>query len=229
MLGDKYAEMPNLTGKTEKEAEKVLKASHLEIGHISREYNDDYPENKIIKSTPKAGERVNQQEKVDIVLSKGPEKVNMPNVIGSKKEDAINKLKDHKLNHVTINQEYNSQMPKGRIFRQNINPNESVKINDHHIVLTESLGIKKVFVKDYENKDYQTAKKELESMGLKVQIKTTNSDTKDKDIIISQSPKQTEVNEGSTVELMVSNGKEKKIKKMTQILLMIRKITIRLT
>lgn len=47
-------------------------------------------------------------------------------------------------------------------------------------------------------------------MGLKVQVKTTNSDTKDKDIIISQSPKQTEVNEGSTVELMVSKGKIKR-------------------
>ena len=210
MLGDKYAEMPDLTGKTEKEAEKVLKASHLEIGHISREYNDDYPENKIINSNPKAGERVNQQEKVDVVLSKGPEKINMPNVIGIKKEDAIKKLKDHKLNHVTINQEYNSQMPKGYIFKQNINPNESVKSNDHHIVLTESLGVKKVYVKDYENKNYQNAKKELESRGLKVQVKTTNSDTKDKDIIISQSPKQTEVNEGSTVELMVSKGKDKK-------------------
>ncbi|MDT4036527.1 PASTA domain-containing protein, partial [Staphylococcus hominis] len=209
-LSDKYTEMPDLTGKTEKEAEKVLKASHLEIGHISREYNDDYPENKIINSNPKAGERVNQQEKVDVVLSKGPEKINMPNVIGIKKEEAIKKLKDHKLNHVTINQEYNSQMPKGYIFKQNINPNESVKLNDHHIVLTESLGVKKVYVKDYENKNYQNAKKELESMGLNVQVKTTNSDTKDKDIIISQSPKQTEVNEGSTVEFMVSKGKDKK-------------------
>ena len=47
-------------------------------------------------------------------------------------------------------------------------------------------------------------------MGLNVQVKTTNSDTKDKDIIISQSPKQTEVNEGSTVEFMVSKGKDKK-------------------
>ncbi|WP_145441750.1 Stk1 family PASTA domain-containing Ser/Thr kinase [Staphylococcus hominis] len=210
MLSDKYTEMPDLTGKTEKEAEKVLKASHLEIGHISREYNDDYPENKIINSNPKAGERVNQQEKVDVVLSKGPEKINMPNVIGIKKEEAIKKLKDHKLNHVTINQEYNSQMPKEYIFKQNINPNESVKLNDHHIVLTESLGVKKVYVKDYENKNYQNAKKELESMGLNVQVKTTNSDTKDKDIIISQSPKQTEVNEGSTVEFMVSKGKDKK-------------------
>ena len=52
--------------------------------------------------------------------------------------------------------------------------------------------------------------KELESMGLNVQVKTTNRDTKDKDIIISQSPKQTEVNEGSTVEFMVSKGKDKK-------------------
>ena len=52
--------------------------------------------------------------------------------------------------------------------------------------------------------------KKLESMGLNVQVKTTNSDTKDKDIIISQSPKQTEVNEGSTVEFMVSKGKDKK-------------------
>lgn len=43
---------------------------------------------------------------------------------------------------MTINQEYNSQMPKGYIFKQNINSNESVKINDHHIVLTESLGVK---------------------------------------------------------------------------------------
>ena len=47
-------------------------------------------------------------------------------------------------------------------------------------------------------------------MGLNVQVKTTNSDTKDKDIIISQSPKQTEVNEGSTVEFMVSKGKDKR-------------------
>ena len=69
--------------------------------------------------------------------------------------------------------------------------------------------------------------KRIRVEGLKVQVKTTNSDIKDKDIIISQSPKQTEVNEGSTVELMVSKGKIKRFKKRTRILLMIRKIIIR--
>ena len=52
---------------------------------ISLDYSDDYPENKIIK-TKKQGERVNRHEKVDIVLSKGPERASkMPNVIGMKK------------------------------------------------------------------------------------------------------------------------------------------------
>ena len=127
---------------------------------------------------------------------------------------------------MTINQEYNSQMPKGYIFKQNINPNESVKINDHHIVLTESLGVKKFTSKTMKIKTIKMLKR-IRVEGLKVQVKTTNSDTKDKDIIISQSPKQTEVNEGSTVELMVSKGKIKKIQKRTRILLMIRKIIIR--
>lgn len=61
MFGSKYAEVPDLKGKTEKEAEKILRQSHLEIGNISRDYSDDYPENKIIKTKPKQGERVNQR------------------------------------------------------------------------------------------------------------------------------------------------------------------------
>ena len=207
MFGSKYAEMPDLKGKTEKEAEKILRQSHLEIGNISRDYSDDYPENKIIKTKPKQGERVNQHEKVDIVLSKGPERAKMPNVIGMKKADALDKLKQSKLDHVTVNQEYNNQVPKGAIAKQSVNPDSYVRINDHQITLTESLGVKKVYVKNYENKNYQTAKKELEKSGLKVQMTTESSNNVKKDNIISQSPKNTEVEEGSTVQFIVSKGK----------------------
>ncbi|MFC0136909.1 serine/threonine protein kinase [Staphylococcus petrasii] len=210
MFGDKYSEMPDLTGKTEKEAEKILRKSHLEIGKISREYSDTYPENKIMKSTPKAGERINQHDKVDIILSKGPERAKMPNVIGMKKDDAINKLKELKLNNISIEQEYSNQMPKGSILRQNVNPDSDVKVNDHHIVLTESLGVKKVYVKNYENEDYQTAKKELKKNKLKVEISEEYSDDIKKDKIISQTPKSTQVEEGSTIHFTVSKGKEDK-------------------
>ncbi|UDI78466.1 Stk1 family PASTA domain-containing Ser/Thr kinase [Staphylococcus taiwanensis] len=208
MFGDKYSEMPDLKGKTEKEAEKILHKSHLEIGHISRDYSDDYAENKIIKSSPKSGERINQHEKVDIVLSKGPEKAKMPNLIGMKKDEALAKLKQLKLTHVKIEQAYNNQIPKGAIAKQSINPDNYVRVNNHQLTLTESLGIKKVYIKNYEKKDYQTAKKELEKSGLKVQVTTASSDNVKKDMIISQNPKDTEVEEGSTVQLVVSKGKD---------------------
>lgn len=212
MFGSKYAEVPDLKGKTEKEAEKILRQSHLEIGNISRDYSDDYPENKIIKTKPKQGERVNQHEKVDIVLSKGPERAKMPNVIGMKKVDALDKLKQSKLDHVTVNQEYNNQVPKGAIAKQSVNPDSYVRINDHQITLTESLGVKKVYVKNYENKNYQTAKKELEKNGLKVQMTTESSNNVKKDNIISQSPKNTDIEE--EVQFNSLFQKEKHLQKM---------------
>ena len=48
-FGNKYEEMPDLKGKTEKQAEKVLDSHHLKVGDISRNYSDKYPENQIIK------------------------------------------------------------------------------------------------------------------------------------------------------------------------------------
>ena len=75
------------------------------------------------------------------MLSKGPERAKMPNVI-----DALDKLKQSKLDHVTVNQEYNNQVPKGAIA-QSVNPDSYVRINDHQITLTESLGVKRYMLK----------------------------------------------------------------------------------
>ncbi|MCZ2501081.1 serine/threonine protein kinase, partial [Xylophilus sp. Kf1] len=40
VFGNKYEEMPDLKGKTEKQAEKVLDSHHLKVGDISRNYSD---------------------------------------------------------------------------------------------------------------------------------------------------------------------------------------------
>ena len=94
MFGNKYLETPNLIGKTEKEAEGILKDNKLELGKTTRAYSDKYPENKIIKTSPGKGERLEQQSKVDIVLSKGPKTAEMPNLYGLPKAEALNKLKN---------------------------------------------------------------------------------------------------------------------------------------
>lgn len=212
MFGNKYLETPDLSGKTEKEAESILKDNKLELGDISREYSNKYSENKIVKTTPEKGERLEQRSKVDIVLSKGPEMVDMPSLYGLPKDEALEKLKKLGIKDVKIEESYSkNNMAKGLIEAQNVNPGEKVKMNNGEITLTESLGTKQVYVENYEKKPLSSAKTALEDKGFKVIVTEEREDDKvKKDSIISQSPKDEEVDEGSTIEFTVSKGAAKK-------------------
>ncbi|WP_436965654.1 Stk1 family PASTA domain-containing Ser/Thr kinase [Staphylococcus shinii] len=210
MFGNKYLETPDLTGKTEKEAEHILKENKLQMGKTTREYSDKYPENKIIKTKPEQGERLEQNSKVDIVMSKGPQLAEMPSLYGMSKSEAISKLEDLGIKDSKVKQAYSKQnVAKGLIESQNISPGDKVKVNDSNIELIESLGTKQVYVDDYENKSFKTAKEALESKGFKVEVSEEKNDDKvKKDDVISQSPKGEEVDEGSTISFVVSKGKE---------------------
>ncbi|MBU0437384.1 serine/threonine protein kinase [Staphylococcus succinus] len=212
MFGNKYLETPDLSGKTEKEAESILKDNKLELGDISREYSNKYSENKIVKTTPEKGERLEQRSKVDIVLSKGPEMVDMPSLYGLPKDEALEKLKKLGIKDVKVEESYSkNNMAKGLIEAQNVNPGEKVKMNNGEITLTESLGTKQVYVENYEKKPLSSAKTALEDKGFKVIVTEEREDDKvKKDSIISQSPKDEEVDEGSTIEFTVSKGAAKK-------------------
>ncbi|MBL7573031.1 Stk1 family PASTA domain-containing Ser/Thr kinase [Staphylococcus saccharolyticus] len=207
LFRDKYEEIPDILGKSEKQAEQVLKSHHLKLGDISRSYSDKYSENQVIKSDPESGERVEQGDTVDIVISKGPKKVKMPNLVGMTKDEAFKKLKDLGFKDIDVEQAYSNSFEKGLISEQNVTANSEVSLNDHHIKIYESLGIRQVYVSNYENKSYETAKKELEAKGFKVQATKENNDDVKKGNVITQSPKNKSVDEGSTISLTVSKGK----------------------
>ncbi|MBU7216449.1 Stk1 family PASTA domain-containing Ser/Thr kinase [Staphylococcus gallinarum] len=211
MFGNKYLETPDLSGKTEKQAEKILNDNKLELGKISREYSDKYPENKIIKTNPEKGERLEQNSKVDLILSKGPKMVEMPSLYGVSKDEALDRLKKLGIDDVKVDTRYTkNNTAKGLIEDQNINPGDKVKIKDSGIQLIESLGVKQVYVPNYEKKSFKSAKSALESKGFKVVVNEEQEHDKiKKGNVISQSPKAEEVDEGSTIAFTVSSGAPK--------------------
>ncbi len=149
------------------------------MGKTTREYSDKYPENKIIKTKPEKGERLEQNSKVDIVMSKGPQLAEMPSLYGMSKSDAISKLEDLGIKDTKVKQSYTKQnVAKGLIESQNISPGDKVKVNDSNIELIESLGTKQVYVDDYENKSFKAAKEDLESKGFKVEVSEERNDDK---------------------------------------------------
>ncbi|AYU56370.1 Stk1 family PASTA domain-containing Ser/Thr kinase [Staphylococcus debuckii] len=210
MFGDKYIETPDLRGKSEAQAQQILKEHHIKVGKTTRAYSDKYQENQIVTTDPAPGKRVAEHGTVNIVLSKGPQKAHMPNLYGMTKADALDALKKLGFKNISINQEYSkTKLERGLIENQNISADAYVPIKDTNIVLTESLGIKQVYVKDYTGESYDKASKELMQKGLKpVKEKEEKSDKIEKGKIISQSPTSKSVDEDSTVTFVVSSGKE---------------------
>ena len=70
---EKNAEVPNLTGYTQAEAENALAAKKLKAGNITHENSDNVAEGYVIRQGTKSGSEVPEGTAVDFVISDGPE------------------------------------------------------------------------------------------------------------------------------------------------------------
>ena len=66
--------------------------------YVTQEYSDTVEKGYVIRQSPEAGEIVEKESTISLVISMGPEKVEMPNVIGSTRDDAAQKLTQVGLN-----------------------------------------------------------------------------------------------------------------------------------
>ena len=213
MFGKKYSEAPDVSGHTMSEAKQLLKKHKLKVGKVDHAYSDKYDEDKVISSSPKIGSRVKQGSKVNLTVSKGPEMAEMPNLYNMSKDSAEETLNKLGITHIDFDTAYTkSNVPKGHIESQSVEPGKKVKIHDTEIKLTESLGYKQVKVDDYEGKSVAEATEALEEKGFNVAVSKRYSKKVEKDHVISQSPKNKKVNEGSTVTLVASLGEQPKSK-----------------
>ena len=65
--------------------------------YVTLEYSDTVAEGKIIRQEPAAGELLEEGGTISLVVSKGPEMIEMPNVIGFTQEGAVKELESRGL------------------------------------------------------------------------------------------------------------------------------------
>lgn len=95
--------MPRLVGMTYAQLQKDRDLSDRFLFYITEEYSADVPVGTILTQNPEADALLEQTDgkiQVTLVVSKGPELVPMPNLVGWPQEEAINYLKDLGLNPV---------------------------------------------------------------------------------------------------------------------------------
>lgn len=123
--GARKVVVPNLIGESYEKVDLILEKEGLEEGELTQE-TSEYPTGFVIRQSIAAGTSVDEGEKIDYVISIGPEKFLMPNYVGKKLEDVERDLIEKDLIRGTISYESSSVYAKGIVIAQSITPGTEV-------------------------------------------------------------------------------------------------------
>ena len=123
--GPDLAAVPNVVGQSQTEAEATLKAAGFDMGEVTESYSGSVGKGKVVSQDPQAGAQASKGSPVSIVISKGPEMVNVPSVVGLSQALATERLSDAGL-QAQVETETSSTAAEGNVISQNPTVGESV-------------------------------------------------------------------------------------------------------
>jgi len=84
--------VPNLIGKGEDEAQKIIEDLGLEFKIADREFNNDYEVGEVIEQVWRKAKKLKEGYPVEVIVSKGEEEITVPNLIGRYAIEAGNNI-----------------------------------------------------------------------------------------------------------------------------------------
>lgn len=205
--------LPNLVNKTEEEAEQILKELKLKLIVKSEEYDENIEKGKIISQDPTYQENytIKEHSEISVIISKGTEKVDIPNVVGKTRQEAEKALKDAGLVPEII-EENDEKVEAGIVLSQDPEDGENVnKGSKVKLVVSKGSAIVKVEVPSLIGKNEQEAKALLEEAGLKANIINDEDESKNDGVVLRQSKEAgTQVQEGTTITITVNKVSQAK-------------------
>ncbi len=126
--GEMRVEVPDLKGRTIRDATFALERYALRIGEIRYEVSSDFPVNTVIQQGTTEGTKVSRSTAVDVVLSQGPnkEQIPVPNVVQRTFSDAQRILLQLNLRVGNVTYQPNKDLLPNTVMDQFPKPGEMV-------------------------------------------------------------------------------------------------------
>ncbi|WP_169983988.1 Stk1 family PASTA domain-containing Ser/Thr kinase [Microbispora sp. H10836] len=196
-------EVPSVTNQNKAAAEQALKAAGFKVAFGPEEFNGDVPKGAVVSTDPAGGEQADPGSTVTVVVSKGQEKVAIPEtVLGKSPEEARAELEAMGLK-VSIVPKASSK-PQGQVFDTKPKPGEKV---EKGALVTLYVPKEMTELPAVVGQTLDDAKQTLEGSGFKVRVQERPSDVVPQGNVIDQSPQPgTKLNPGTTITLTVSSG-----------------------
>src|SRR6478672_7267671 len=115
--GQRSAEVPVTTNMSQQQARIAIENTGLTMGNVSEQLADQ-PRGLVIATTPPAGTQVQLPGSVDIVLSKGPASVQMPDLYGRSVGEARSMVEQLGLRVAGMSRDTSSLQPENTVIRQ---------------------------------------------------------------------------------------------------------------
>ena len=203
-----FTRVPALLDLTAGQAQQQLRAAGLGE-QVAQDFSETIPRGRVISTDPAPGARIRGNGTVEVVLSRGPRRVAVPDVRGSALARARQAIRDAGLVPGTVSRVFDDTVPAGSVISTDPAPG-TPRASGDAVALTVSRG-RAVAVPNVVGATVSDAEQQLQAAGLKVVVSGTPvfSDDVPKDSVARQDlAPGSRVAQGDTVTLTVSKGQQ---------------------
>ncbi|MCW2809698.1 MAG: pkaF [Friedmanniella sp.] len=200
----RFTSAPALTSLSKAEAAQVAERTGLQI-HFGDAYSETVARGLVVSTDPGAGTKVPDGSRIEALVSQGPERYPMPEVIGLTQSAASTALVGSHLTLGKVRGAYDESVAAGVVLSASSRTGTALK-PQAAVDLVVSRGPAPVTVKDYRGKDADATVAALQKAGLVVVVKTANDDKVAAGRVLAQDPQKGSLDRGATITLTRSLG-----------------------
>jgi serine/threonine-protein kinase len=206
-LGEEAVPAPNVVGENQQDAERLVREAGFTIGQVTTRPDGDAAEGIVLEQNPGPNVPAAKGSDIDLVVSSGPEELEMPDLVEMSERDATALLNTMGLRW-TITNAHSKNAPVGEVLATT--PEAGIPVNAGDTVeLVVSDGPAPVKVPDLFGRTVNAAQSVLEDAGLEMNISQSTIDVADPSLdgrIVYQFPTAgTEVTPGSPVTVTLAD------------------------
>ncbi|MDI5970229.1 Stk1 family PASTA domain-containing Ser/Thr kinase [Streptomyces sp. SL13] len=203
-----FTNVPAVLAISQARAEQRLRSAGLGA-HVSQAYSETAAKGTVISTDPGPGGRIRGNGVVDLVVSRGPQRIDVPRLAGLPLAKARQRVTAAGLTPGTVSKVFDASVPAGSVVSTTPAAGTPRRTGDA-IALTVSRGAA-VPVPDVVGSTVSDAEQALQAAGLKADVSGTPvySDNVPKDSVAQESPGAGgKLAKGDTVRLSVSKGQQ---------------------
>jgi serine/threonine-protein kinase len=199
--------VPDVVGRPLAEARTLIEEDGFAVGRVTRESSDEEPQGTVLSQNPGGGDTAEDGDAIDLVVSSGPEPIEVPNVVGDARATAFNRLQAAGFAPREGERESSDTVKAGIVLSTNPRAGEDLEAGATVVVIVSS-GPESQQVPSVIGMSVADATSTLEADPLKLVVETTTVDsTQPEGTVVAQSlAANSKAEPGDTITLEVASG-----------------------